>query len=98
FLLNRMGDVEGSLRETQRALALNPYFAAPRLRLAIELQFEYTEVLAPELSTESRLDDADELADFKVSPGELSAIFAGLRSPVEGRVEVASSGYGLARD
>lgn len=98
FLLNRMGDVEGSLRETQRALALNPYFATPRLRLAIELQFEYAEVLAPELSTETRLDDSDELADFKVSPGELSAIFAGLRSPAEGRIEVAGAGFGLARD
>ncbi|MDR0787583.1 MAG: tetratricopeptide repeat protein [Gemmatimonadota bacterium] len=98
FLLNRMGDLEGSLRETRRALALNPYFTASRLRLVIELQFEYAEVLAPELSVEVRLDEVDTLRGFTVSTGEIAEIFAGLKRGTDTQSEAPAPDFTLARD
>lgn len=101
FLLNRLGDVDGSLRETQRALALNPFFTAPRLRLAIELHFEYAEILAPEISTDTRLDTSEAVPDFSVDADEITRIFAGLRetdsTDKSGSPEAAVD-YALAED
>ncbi len=98
FLLNRMGDLEGSLRETQRALALNPYFTAPRLRLVIELQYEYAEVLAPEIAAETRISREESVRDFSVSTGEIAEIFAGLRRGREARSRSTIPGFDLAED
>ncbi len=96
FVLSRLGDVEGSLRETQRALALNPYFTSPRPRLAIELQFEFSEVLAPELAQDRPLEGDRGLADFSVDPEEIAGIFSRLRGPA--RPAGGPPEYSLARD
>ena len=79
FILNRLGDVRGSLDETRKALALDPYFTAPRPVLAIELQFEYSEVLAPEVDSVARLAPETAVSGFAFEPGQLSAAIARLR-------------------
>src|SRR5690606_23278911 len=79
FRLNRLGDVKGSLREPRRALSLNPYFTSPRLRLAIGLQFEFSEVLAPEIGGDEGSGAVSALSDFTVRREQISAAFDRLR-------------------
>jgi cellulose synthase operon protein C len=96
FVLSRLGDIEGSLRETRQALSLNPFYTNPRLKLSIELQFEYAEVLAPELIRPTRVPADVGIADFRIEAGELSGIFAGLRGAADPKGGPAN--YLLARD
>jgi cellulose synthase operon protein C len=79
--LSRLGEHELALRETRRALELDPYFSAPRLRLAVEVQFEYAEVLAPELDAGARTDAG--VGGFDAGEGEIDAALAGLRPAAE---------------
>jgi tetratricopeptide (TPR) repeat protein len=75
FVLSNLGDFEGALRETKRALELNPYYTTPRYKLAIDLQFEYAEVLAPELDAAERIVDGEQVESFNFDDGALDAIF-----------------------
>ncbi|MEO7966138.1 MAG: tetratricopeptide repeat protein, partial [Gemmatimonadaceae bacterium] len=40
FALSTLGDYAGSLRETKRALELDPYYSPQRFELAVDLEFE----------------------------------------------------------
>lgn len=80
FILNRLGDVRGSLEETRKALALDPYFTTPRLVLAIELQFEYSEVLAPEPGGVDRVEAEEKVSGFDFDAREVGAAIARLRT------------------
>ena len=75
FVLNRLGDLEGSLRETRTALSLDPFYAAPRFRLLVDLHYEYTEILAPDLSTSEKLRGEQRVEDFTPASEEISSIF-----------------------
>ncbi|MQA89761.1 MAG: tetratricopeptide repeat protein [Gemmatimonas sp.] len=97
FVLNRLGDREGSLRETRQALSLDPYFTTPGYRLAIELQFEHAEVVAPSLSTATRVPSGESVIDFSPGEFELAGIFEKLRGD-DAAVTEADDGYRLAQD
>ncbi len=98
FILNRLGDVRGSLDETRKALALDPYFTAPRPVLAIELQFEYSEVLAPEVGSVARVAPSSTISDFSFESGQLNEAIARLRGEAADRLADPSvSGFANAR-
>ena len=40
FTLSNLGDFEGALRETKRALELDPYYVAQKFELAIDVEYE----------------------------------------------------------
>ena len=53
FTLSNLGDYEGALRATKRALELDPYYVAQKFALAIDLQFESNTIgIAPEISAD----------------------------------------------
>jgi cellulose synthase operon protein C len=102
FVLSNLGDFEGALRETKRALELNPYFTQPRYKLSIELQFEYAEVLAPELDAAERVDGEDTgVESFTFDEAALDAIFneiAPARPPEEPDVRTGATPFALVQD
>lgn len=97
FILNRLGDVRGSLEETRKALAIDPYFTAPRLVLAIELQFEYSEVHAPDVGSADRVATAEPVAGFQLLAGDVGAAIARLREGDAARGAAGNSGAGKGR-
>lgn len=80
FALSALGDYQGSLRETKRAIELDPVFPAPRYRLLIDLQFEESAVLAPELEESARVEPGSPVEAFAYEPGSLDRTFAELES------------------
>jgi len=82
FALARLGDHDGALRETKAALELDPYYTAPRYRLSIDLQYEGSEVWAPELAAPERVAPRDDaVRDFDFDPAELEDVFKELDAP-----------------
>ena len=50
FTLSNLGDFEGALRETKRALELDPYYTPQKFELAIDVEYEDPDLsIAPEL-------------------------------------------------
>ena len=98
FVLDRLGEHEASVREARRAMSLDPHFAEARLQLAIELHHEYTELFAPELATEVRLDVGVPVADFSPEPAELEAAFERLQPQPPGTLQPVRKAYRLAED
>jgi cellulose synthase operon protein C len=88
FALSALGDYQGALRETKLALMKNPYIAAPRFRLLIDLQFEETSVLAPELDIEERVRAGESVENFEFEAGALDAVF-GIADPLVAAEAVA---------
>ena len=100
YVLTRLGDHEGALRETKEAMALDPFYPEPRHRLSIDLQFEYAEVLAPELDAARRA--PERVGSFDLDSKELGALFDAL-APAPDPISVADDGddgdaLALARD
>ena len=53
FVLSQLGDFDGALRETRRALELEPLYVPQKFALAIDLQYEDpTIAIAPELTAD----------------------------------------------
>jgi cellulose synthase operon protein C len=100
YVLTRLGDSEGALRETQLALELNPLFAQARYRLAIELHFEYNEVLAPELEGGAHPSPDGDRQAFDFAPDDLDAVFGEMAGARPETVAPAGSSdpLALARD
>ena len=74
FVLSQLGDFDGALRETRRALELEPLYVPQKFSLTIDLQFEDpTIAIAPELAAEA---GGDELAgEFEFDAPALDRIF-----------------------
>src|SRR6185503_15223349 len=100
FVLSNLGDFEGALRETKRALELNPYYTTPRYKLAIDVQFEYAEVLAPELDAAERISGDHGVESFTFDDQALDQIFAELApAPAAAAPEPpAADAFALAED
>jgi tetratricopeptide (TPR) repeat protein len=74
FVLSQLGDFDGALRETRRALELEPLYVPQKYSLTIDLQFEDPAIaIAPELAAEAA---GDELAgEFEFDAPALDRIF-----------------------
>src|SRR6185503_13352082 len=90
FTLSNLGDFEGALRETKRALELDPYYVAQKFELAIDLQHEDPDLsIQPDLGAEKREDGAIE--DFDFDPRILDSLFTDLAPPRPRRASVTAA-------
>ena len=77
FTLSNLGDFEGALRETKRALELDPYYVAQKFELAMDVEYEDPDIsIQPDLGGERPADSA--IADFSFDPRTLDTLFTGL--------------------
>src|SRR6185312_5913279 len=92
FVLSQLGDFDGALRETRRALELEPLYVPQKFSLTIDLQYEDpTIAIAPELSVEV---GGELLAgEFAFDPPALDQLFAELAPATP-----AAAGNGVAGD
>jgi tetratricopeptide (TPR) repeat protein len=74
FALSAAGDYQGALRETNQAMALNPYITTPRFRLLIDLQFEDASVAAPDLDGGERVASGEVIESFEFEPSALDSV------------------------
>lgn len=73
FVLASLGDVAGSLRETKRALELDPFYTPQRFELAVDLEYEDPRFeISADLAGEVREAAVD---DFRFEPRALDALF-----------------------
>jgi cellulose synthase operon protein C len=100
FTLSNLGDYQGALRETKRALELDSFYVAQRFELAIDVQYEDADIaVLPDLDGEQRSPETVEAFEF--DPDVLSAVFTDFaRAPDEPRIEAppGAGPYELAAD
>jgi cellulose synthase operon protein C len=68
FVLSGSGDFQGALRETKRALELDPVFPAPRYRLLVDVDFEDGAVPAPDTDIPQRVLPGTAIPSFEFEP------------------------------
>ena len=74
FTLSNLGDFEGALRETKRALELDPYYVAQKFELAMDVEYEDPDLsIQPDLGGERPADAS--IADFSFDPQSLDTLF-----------------------
>jgi tetratricopeptide (TPR) repeat protein len=99
FVLSQLGDFDGALRETQRALELDPLYVPQKFALTIDLQYEDpTIAIAPELVADV---SGDELAgEFNFESPVLDRLFEELApaSTPTPRAGPAEESLNVARD
>ncbi|MBI3567321.1 MAG: tetratricopeptide repeat protein [Gemmatimonadetes bacterium] len=82
FTLSGLGDFDGALRETKRALELDPYYVAQKFSLAIDLEYEDTDLsIVPDLGGEQRM--STEVDTFAFDPQLLDTLFTELSPTAE---------------
>ncbi|MGH7734406.1 MAG: tetratricopeptide repeat protein, partial [Gemmatimonadales bacterium] len=65
FTLSHLGDFDGALRETKRALELEPYYVPQKFSLTIDLQYEDPTIsIAPEISADVTAEGVGEEFNF----------------------------------
>jgi len=65
FTLSHLGDFDGALRETKRALELEPYYVPQKYALAIDLQYEDPNIsIVPEISADVHAEEVGEEFNF----------------------------------
>src|SRR5581483_10559992 len=102
FTLSNLGEFEGALRETKRALELDPYYIAQKFELAMDVEYEDPDLsIQPDLDGERPGDAA--VADFSFDPQSLDTLFTELSPPPAGGAappakSVDSSPYAMATD
>jgi tetratricopeptide (TPR) repeat protein len=98
FVLSQLGDFDGALRETRRALELEPLYVPQKFSLTIDLQYEDpTIAIAPELAAETG--PAELAGEFEFEAPVLDRLFEEL-TPAVAPTPVATPGdaLDLARD
>src|SRR5205807_586463 len=74
FTLSNLGDFDGALRATKRALELDPYYVSQKFALTIDLQYEKGTIgIAPEISADVAAETIGE--DFNFDQRLLDNIF-----------------------
>jgi tetratricopeptide (TPR) repeat protein len=99
FTLSNLGDHEGALRETKRALELDPYYVPQKFALAIDLEYEDPDLsVVPDLGGERRT--SGEVESFTFDPRLLESLFNELAPPPEPapQVIVEADAYTMAAD
>jgi tetratricopeptide (TPR) repeat protein len=85
------------LRETKRALELDPYYVAQKFELAIDLEYEDPDLsIVPELGGERRTDAPVE--EFTFDPRLLDSLFTELTPAAPAAETVAADPYAMASD
>jgi tetratricopeptide (TPR) repeat protein len=96
FTLSNLGNFNAALRETKRALELDPYYVAQKFELAIDLEYENPRVtVSPDLDGDRR---EAAVREFSLDMGQLESLFDQL-APTAVPEPPASSGpnpYALA--
>jgi tetratricopeptide (TPR) repeat protein len=99
FTLSNLGDHEGALRETKRALELDPYYVAQKFSLAIDLEYEDPDLsVLPDIGGEQRM--SGEVESFTFDPRLLESLFTELAPPPEPvpQVVVEADAFTMAAD
>jgi tetratricopeptide (TPR) repeat protein len=98
FTLSNLGDFSAALRETKRALSLDPMYTPQKLELAIELPHEEIRLTVAPPITETD-ESVDHVEDFHFDPAILEELFAVRKTPRAVPVaEDSMAGFTLARD
>jgi tetratricopeptide (TPR) repeat protein len=77
FTLSKLGDFEGALRETKRALELDSYYVPQKFELAMDVEYEDPDLsIQPDFGAERAPDSS--ITDFSVDAKSLDALFTQL--------------------
>ena len=100
FVLSQLGDFDGALRETRRALELEPLYVPQKFSLTIDLQYEDpTIAIAPELIGRSRRRRARRRVRLRLAGARPTVRRAGARCRRRAAAHaVAGDALDLARD
>jgi len=97
FTLSNLGDFAAALRETKRALALDPMYTPQKLELAIELPHEEIRLtVAPPITEKD--ESVEHVEDFHFDPAIIEELFAEKPARMTPTGQSAMTGYTLARD
>src|SRR5205085_3463997 len=96
FTLSNLGDYDGALRATKRALELDPYYVSQKFALAIDLQYETVVIgVVPEISADVSAENLG--AEFAFDQRLLDNIFQGL-GPAQSAAQPAPAGLAKKAD
>src|SRR6267378_2544002 len=97
FTLSNLGDFSSALRETKRALSLDPMYTPQKLELAIELPHEEIRLTVAPPITEAD-ESVEHVEDFHFDPAIIEELFAVKPARPDQAAEDPMAGFTLARD
>ena len=95
FTLSNLGDFDGALRETKRALELDPYYVPQKFALAIDLEYEDPDLsVVPDLGGEQRM-SGEVGREFHVRPAPARVALLRTRAAARARAPGGAGGRSL---